>query len=106
MKLAVAALLANPDDLVQDLQTTGFLFENLCVRDLRAMAEALDGTVFHYRDKNELECDAIVHLRDGRYGLIEVKLGSREGIEQGLSTIAVCSRTFSLFLLEVYVQPR
>lgn len=50
-------------------------FETLCVRDLRIFAESIDGNVYHYRDKSDLECDAVVHLRNGSYGLIEIKLG-------------------------------
>lgn len=56
----------------------GFLFESLCIRDLRVYADALEGDVYRYRDANGLECDAVVHLRDGRYGLIEIKLGGSE----------------------------
>ena len=58
------------------------LFENLCVRDLRVYAESLDGEVYHYRDGNGLECDAVIHLRDGRYALVEVKLGGETQIEE------------------------
>lgn len=73
--IAIAALGIGPDDLLRDLNTMGLLFESMCIRDLRIYAEALDGTVCHYRDKTGLECDAIVHLRNGSYGLVEVKLG-------------------------------
>ena len=73
--IATAALGLGPADLMKNLNTTGFLFETLCIRDLRVFAEALNGKVYHYRDKNGLECDAVVHLRDGRYALIEIKLG-------------------------------
>ena len=59
------------------------MFETLCVRDLRVYAEALDGNVYHYRDKENLECDAVVHLRNGTYGLIEIKLGGNKLIEEG-----------------------
>ena len=59
------------------------MFEPLCVRDLRVYAEALDGNVYHYRDKENLECDAVVHLRNGTYGLIEIKLGGNKLIEEG-----------------------
>ena len=61
----------------------GFFFENLCVRDLRVYADSLDGTIYHYRDKNGLECDAVIHLRNGAYGLIEIKLGGDKAIEEG-----------------------
>ena len=58
------------------------IFETLCVRDLRVYAEANDGNVFHYRDKSGLECDAVVHLRSGSYGLVEIKLGGDTRIEE------------------------
>lgn len=81
--IAVAALRLGPQDLLYDLHTFSFLFENLCIRDLRVFADALDGDLYHYRDKSGLECDAVLHLRNGRYGLIEVKLGGNEAIEDG-----------------------
>ena len=65
----------------------GLVFENLCIRDLRVYADALDGTVYHYRDKTNLECDAVVHLRSGAYGLIEIKLGGDRLIEEGAQTL-------------------
>ena len=65
----------------------GLLFENLCIRDLRIYADALDGEIYHYRDKNNLECDAVVHLRNGSYGLIEIKLGGNRLIEEGVATL-------------------
>jgi len=76
--IATAALRATPDRLLGDFSTFGFLFESLCIRDLRVYAQALDGEVFHYRDKSGLEADAIVHLKDGRWGAVEVKMGARE----------------------------
>ena len=85
--IATAALGLGPNDLLNDLNTMGFFFETLCVRDLRVYAEALNGKVYHYRDKNELECDAVVHLRDGRYGLIEIKLGGESLINDGAKTL-------------------
>lgn len=81
--IATAALGASPNDLINDLETMGLLFETLAVRDLRVYADALDGQVYHYRDKKGLECDAIVHLRDGSYGLIEIKLGGDKLIDEG-----------------------
>jgi hypothetical protein len=65
----------------------GLLFETLCVRDLRVFADALDGQIYHFRDKSGLECDAVIHLRDGRFGLIEVKLGGDKLIEEGARTL-------------------
>jgi hypothetical protein len=73
--IATASLGIGPQDLLDDLQTMGLFFENLCIRDLRVFAEALDGNVYHYRDKTDLECDAVIHLRNGSFGLVEVKLG-------------------------------
>lgn len=81
--IACAALGLGPDDLINDLNTFGLLFECLCVRDLRVYSQALDGTVYHFRDKTGLECDAVVHLRNGRYGLIEIKLGGEKLVEEG-----------------------
>ena len=85
--LGIAALGIGPSDLMNDLETMGLFFETLCVRDLRVYAEANDGNVFHYRDKNGLECDAVVHLRNGSYGLIEIKLGGETRIEEGATSL-------------------
>lgn len=85
--VCTAALELGPNDLVNDLNTMGFLFENMCIRDLRIYAEALDGNVYHYRDKSGLECDAVVHLRNGVYGLVEIKLGGDRLISEGIETL-------------------
>ena len=85
--IAAAALGLGPEDLIGDLNTFGLLFETMVVRDLRVYADALDGQVYHYRDKNGLECDAVVHLRNGCFGLIEIKLGSDRLIESGAHTL-------------------
>ncbi len=85
--IAVAALGIGPQDLINDLRTFGLFFETLCIRDLRVFADALNGKVYHYRDKTELECDAVVHLRNGSYGLIEIKLGGDKLIEEGVETL-------------------
>ena len=85
--IAVAALGVGPNDLINDLKTFGFLFETLCVRDLRVYAEALNGDVFHYKDKNGLECDAVIHLKNGKYGLVEIKLGGEKLIEEGAKSL-------------------
>jgi hypothetical protein len=85
--IAVAALGIGPKDLISDLKTFGFIFENLCVRDLRVYAESLNGKVYHYRDSLGLECDTVVHLRNGKYGLIEIKLGGDKLIEEGASNL-------------------
>lgn len=85
--IAAAALGLGPNDLIDDIKTMGFFFENLCIRDLRVYADSLDGTIYHYRDKNGLECDAVIHLRNGAYGLIEIKLGGDKTIEEGKYTL-------------------
>ena len=85
--IATAALGIGPQDLINDLNTFGLVFETLAVRDLRVYSEALNGKVYHFRDKNGLECDAVVHLRDGRYGLVEIKLGGEDLIEEGARTL-------------------
>ena len=85
--IAVAALGLVPEDLIDDLQTFGLFFETLAVRDLRVYAEALGGNVYHYRDKNGLECDAVIHLKNGSYGLVEVKLGGDVLIEEGATSL-------------------
>lgn len=85
--IAAAALGIGPDDLINDLNTFGFLFEALCVRDLRVFADALDGEVYRYRDRDGRKCDAIVHLRNGKYGLIEIKLGGDRLIEEGAENL-------------------
>ena len=85
--IATAALGIGPNDLINDLNTFGLLFETMAVRDLRVYAEALNGKVYHYRDKNGLECDAVVHLRDGRYGLVEIKLGGDDLINDGADAL-------------------
>lgn len=85
--IAAAALGLGPNDLIGDLETFGLLFETMCIRDLRVYTDALGGTVYHYRDKSGLECDAVIHLRNGSYGLIEIKIGGDEPIEHGALTL-------------------
>lgn len=85
--IATAALGIGPNDLVNDLNTMGLLFETLCVRDLRVYAESIGGDVLHYRDKSGLECDTVIHLRNGRYGLAEIKLGGQRLIEEGVENL-------------------
>lgn len=85
--IATAALGMGPADLINDLNTMGFFFEAMCVRDLRVFAEVLNGKVYHYRDKSGLECDVVVHLRNGQYGLIEIKLGGQSLINDGAETL-------------------
>ena len=85
--IAVASLGIGPKDLINDLNTFGLLFETLCIRDLRVYAESIKGNVYHYRDAMNLECDAVIHLRDGSYGLIEIKLGGDNLINEGVETL-------------------
>ncbi len=85
--IATAALGLGPTDLLDDLHTFGLLFEALCVRDLRVFAEALDGHLYRYRDNTGLECDAVIHRRNGSYGLIEIKLGGERLIEEGVASL-------------------
>ena len=85
--IAAAALGIGPKDLINDLSTMGLLFENMCVRDLRVYTDSIDGNVYHYRDKSGLECDAVIHLRNGSYGLVEIKLGGDKLIEEGAKNL-------------------
>lgn len=84
--IAVAALHANPESMEKDLKTFGFVFENLCIRDLSVYTSSYGGKVSYYHDKSDLEVDCVVHLKDGRYALIECKLGSK-GIEDGVKNL-------------------
>jgi predicted AAA+ superfamily ATPase len=93
--IATAVLRTTPDSLLEDFNTFGFLFESLCIRDLRVYAQALDGEVFHYRDKSGLEADAIVHLKDGRWGAIEIKMGSKE-IEEAAGNLQTLREKINL----------
>ncbi|MCF0184402.1 MAG: ATP-binding protein [Bacteroidaceae bacterium] len=94
--IATTALGIGPADLVKDLNTMGLLFETMAVRDLRVYAEALDGDVFHYRDSNGLECDAVIHLRNGSYGLVEIKLGGSSLIDDGAATLNKFASTLDI----------
>lgn len=85
--IATSALGIGPSDLINDLHTMGMMFETLCVRDLRIYAESLNGNVYHYRDKSGLECDAVIHLKNGKYGLVEIKLGGDTYIEEGARSL-------------------
>lgn len=85
--IAAAALGIGPKDLLSDLNTFGLLFETLCVRDLRVYAEYIGGEVYHYRDKTGLECDTVIHLRNGSYGFAEIKLGGEKLIEEGAANL-------------------
>lgn len=85
--IGAAALGIGPNDLINDIKTMGLFFESMCIRDLRVYADALDGSIYHYRDSNGLECDAVMHLRNGSYGLIEIKLGGEKNIEEGAENL-------------------
>ena len=85
--IATAALGMGPEDLINDLKTFGLFFETLCVRDLRVYADALGGAVYHFRDKTGLECDAVLHLSNGEYGLVEIKLGGETLTNEGIVTL-------------------
>lgn len=85
--IATAALGLGPADLIADLHTFGLIFETLCIRDLRVYAEALNGKVCHFRDKTGLECDAVIPLRNGAYGLVEIKLGGNDSVNAGAATL-------------------
>ena len=85
--IAAAALEAGPQDLIRDLNTFGFLFETLYIRDLRVYAQALRGAIYHFRTQAGLECDAVIQLSDGRYGLAEIRLGGEQAVEKGASTL-------------------
>lgn len=90
--IATAALGLGPEDLINDLNTFGLIFETLCVRDLRVYADALGGTVYHYRDKSNLECDAVIHLENGSYGLIEIKLGGEKLINEAAENLTLLAK--------------
>lgn len=90
--IATAALGLGPEELINDLNTFGLIFETLCVRDLRVYADALGGTVYHYRDKSNLECDAVIHLENGSYGLIEIKLGGEKLINEAAENLTLLAK--------------
>lgn len=85
--IGTAILGLGPKDLINDLKSFGFFFEDMAVRDLRVYAEALDGELYHYRDSSGLECDTVLHRRNGSYALMEVKLGGEQNIEDGAKSM-------------------
>ena len=85
--IGTAILGLGPKDLINDLKSFGFFFEDMVVRDLRVYAEALDGELYHYRDSSGLECDTVLHRRNGSYALMEVKLGGEQNIEDGAKSM-------------------
>lgn len=95
--IACRALGVSPNDLMNDLESFGLFFEDFAVRDLSIYANAIGGTVTHYRDNTGLECDAVVHLEDGRWGAIEIKLGGDELIEHGAQSLKnLCDKITSI----------
>lgn len=90
--LACRALSLSPADLKRDLNTFGLMFEDFAVRDISVYASVLGGEVRHYRDNAGLECDAVVHLPDGRWGAIEIKLGGEDAVEKGASSLHLLKR--------------
>ena len=91
--IGTAALGLGPNDLLNDLNTFGLFFEDLAVRDLRVFVEALDGKLYHYRDSSGLECDTVLHRRNGSYALIEVKLGGEKLVEEGVASLTTLANT-------------
>ena len=85
--IVTASLGIGPEDLINDLNTFGLVFETLCIRDLRVYVESINGNVYHYRDSSSLECDAVIHLRNGSYGLVEIKLGGDKLIDEGAKNL-------------------
>ena len=91
--IGTAALGLGPNDLINDLDSFGLIFEDLAVRDLRVYAEVLDGKLYHYRDSSGLECDTVLHRRNGSYALIEIKLGGEKLIEEGVGALNTLAET-------------
>ena len=91
--IATAALGIAPKDLINDLRTFGFMFETMAIRDIRVYADALKAKVYHFRDSNGLECDTVIHRRDGSYGLVEIKLGGPNNIEQAAANLQTLANT-------------
>lgn len=91
--IGTASLGLGPKDLINDLKSFGFFFEDMVVRDLRVYAEALDGKLYHYRDSTGLECDTVLHRRNGSYALMEVKLGGKDLIDEGAANMLKLSKT-------------
>lgn len=94
--IGTAALRLGPKDLLNDLRSFGFFFEDLVVRDLRVYAEALDGELYHYRDSSGLECDAVLHRHNGSYALLEVKLGGERNIEEGAQNMLKLAQSIDI----------
>ena len=99
--IGTAALGLGPDDLINDLHSFGFFFEDLAVRDLRIYAEVLDGRLYHYRDSSGLECDTVLHRRNGTYALIEIKLGGETLIEEGAKSLQKFAQTLNTACMKI-----
>ncbi|WP_027119926.1 ATP-binding protein [[Mycoplasma] testudinis] len=93
--IACCALELSPNGLLQDLETFGFLFEDFVLRDLKIYTESIGGNVFHYHERRGLECDAVINLNDGRFCLIEIKLGSLKGVSEGIASLLKIEKRFS-----------
>lgn len=91
--IGTAALGLGPKDLMNDLESFGLFFEDLAVRDLRIFADVLDGRLYHYRDSSGLECDTVLHRRNGTYALIEIKLGGEKAIEEAADSMKQLAET-------------
>lgn len=91
--IGTAALGLGPKDLMNDLESFGLFFEDLAVRDLRIFADVLDGRLYHYRDSSGLECDTVLHRRNGTYALIEIKLGGEKAIEEAADSLKQLAET-------------
>ena len=91
--IGTAALGLGPKDLMNDLESFGLFFEDLAVRDLRIFADLLDGRLYHYRDSSGLECDTVLHRRNGTYALIEIKLGGEKAIEEAADSMKQLAET-------------
>lgn len=98
--IAASVLDANPTDLINDLNTFGLLFESMCIRDLRIYAESLDGKVYNYRDSRGLEADAIIHLDNGKWGAIEIKLGGEEAIDKAAKSLMALKESVDLDVMK------
>ena len=94
--IAMASLRVTDKDLIKDFRTFGLMFESLCIRDLKIYSQSIDGDVYYYRDKNGLECDAIVHLNNGKWGAIEIKIGSNEAIEEAANNLIAFKNTVDI----------
>ena len=90
--IAAHALSISPDDLMNDPNTFGLFFEDFVVKELRVYAKVLKGELRHYRDGNGLECDAVLHLKNGKYALIEIKIGGEDLINEGIKNLKALER--------------